>query len=90
MGYNNREYEQYNLVNGASPSVTLFTGKGILHSVVINTPSPAAITLTDGGSPVAIITAAPVGDIQYDIVIAKSLVVNAASSPNVVITYTQG
>ena len=88
--YNNREYNYYNLVNGASPSVTVFTGKGILHAVVVNTPSPSAITLTDGTSPFAVITAAPVGGIEYDITIAKSLVVYAQGSPNVSITYTTG
>lgn len=91
--YNNREYVYANLVNGASPAITVFSGKGLLHSVVVMSPSPSLITLTDGAyptTPIAQIVSAPVGDIQFDIVIVNGLtVLCAGTSPKILVTYSK-
>jgi len=88
--YNNRQYN-YKYISGvASPVV--FTGAGILHSVVINAVGTGGtITLTDTSSPsatVGIITVnSPMTTLLYDVGVAGGLQVTTSASPNITVTY---
>jgi hypothetical protein len=90
--YNNREYVYSYLVNGATPAVTVFSGRGTLHSLVVgSSPTLTSIVLSDGATPFMTLTNPLVGDIQFDVVIANSLkVLCADTSPKILITYTKG
>lgn len=92
-----QEYEYANLT-GTSTTNTIFLGKGILHSVVINTTASGAIKIYDTGTPTiavnkigTIVASAVAGQpFVYDVKVANGLVISLAASSDVTVTYTTG
>lgn len=94
--YNQNEYLYANLSSAATTQVA--TGKGILHTVVINTVDKAdgTIKLIDGtaGTTANMATITMTGSayttLRYDTVFATGLRIVTSTSPNITVTYTQG
>ena len=91
--YNNREYQYVNITSAVTTQV--FTGKGILHSVIINNiGSLGTITIADSTSAtsprVGIITLAssPAADKFYDVSISSGLRIVTSATPDITVTYT--
>ncbi len=93
--YNDREYQYLNL-NG-SGTTQVFSGKGILHAIVINTVDNGTIKIIDGISG----STANVGTIRvnsspfiqptpYDTTIATGLRLVITASPDITVAYTTG
>ena len=96
MGYNKKEFEYTHI---ASPATTqCFTGKGILHAIVINSATAVgAVTISDspsaGSSPViGVIAAGAVCGVPlvYDVKIAQGLVITTAATPDITVLWTKG
>ena len=91
--YNNREYQSVNLVGAASSSV-IFTGRGILHSIIVNTANGGGtITITDTPSTTKgtiTLTNSVATTLFYDIAISGGLKIATSTSPDITVVYTQG
>lgn len=94
MAYNNREYlYSYSAVGG---TIQVATGRGALHSVVINTGNTGGtIKLIDGTAGttanMGIITMANSASIvlNYDIIFSAGLRIVVSNSPDITVSYTQ-
>lgn len=87
--YNNREYQKTYI--NTSASTTVFTGRGNLGGIMLNTTSTGTITLIDGTSPFAVLAASfPVGEYMQGAVISKSLIVSTAGASDITILWTKG
>lgn len=94
--YNNREYLLYNLNTASVSANQIFTGKGTLHSIVINRGvEGGTIRIIDGtsGNTATVgtitMTGTPLVTLEYDAVIANGLRIVASTSPDVTILYTK-
>jgi hypothetical protein len=91
--YNNREYVPKNIAGAATTNV--FTGKGILGRITINSVGTGGtITVTDQSSPViniALITlsGSPFTTLDYDATIANGLTVVTSASPNITVMWAK-
>ncbi len=89
MSYNNREYQKTNITTNTTTAV--FTGRGTLHTIVINTTAAGSITLQDGSTAFAVLKASiGEGTYTYDVSIANGLNVVTAGASDVTVTWTKG
>lgn len=93
--YNNREYRYY-YITGLG-TVQVFSGKGVLHSVVVNgIGTGGTIKIVDGlsGSTANIgtitLTSSPVATFLYDVSVSTGLRISTSGSPDITVTYTVG
>lgn len=90
--YDNKEYEYTNIAGVATTVV--FTGKGLLHNIIVNTTAAGAITIYDGNGAnttlVGTLKASVVeGTYQYDIKIANGLRIVTAATPDITVTWAK-
>lgn len=86
--YNNLEYQKTYITGSAS--TTVFTGRGNLGGICINTTAASTITVFDGTSPFAILAASiGAGTYLQGISIATSLIISTAGSPDITIKWTK-
>jgi hypothetical protein len=88
--YNDRQY-QYKYIAGITSPV-VFTGAGILHSIVFNAyGTGGTVTITDTSSPSATVGIIAVPStaitIVYDIPIANGMQITTSASPNITVTW---
>lgn len=89
MPYNDREYQKTYI--STSASTTVFTGRGNLGGVCVNTSAAGTITLIDGTTPFAVLKASIAeGTYLQGAQISKSLIISTAGSPDITILWTQG
>lgn len=87
--YNNREYQKTYITTSAS--TTVFTGRGTLGGVCVNTTAASTITLFDGASPFAVLKASIVeGTYLQNILVSTSLIVSTNGSPDVTVLWVKG
>jgi hypothetical protein len=91
--YNNREYQKTYLATGATTQI--FTGRGVLQAITINTTAAATITIIDGTSGstanVAILKASIVeGTYWFNCVISSGLRIILGGASDVTVTWSQG
>jgi len=72
-------YSSTNITNSATN--TIFTGKGVLHSIVVNKTVAGAVTIKDSGTTIATLKASIAeGNYPYRVAIQKKLVVTPAAT----------
>ncbi len=90
--FNNREYVYNNITTNTTTQVA--TGRGVLHSVVVNTTAAGSIKLIDGTAG----TTANIGTLKasiaegtylYDIVFSTGLRIVTAGSSDITVNYSQ-
>lgn len=87
--YNNLEYQKKYI--NTSASTTVFTKRGTLGGVAVNTTSTGSITLYDGTSPFAVIAASVIpGTYVTNVAISNGLIVSTAGSSDITVMYVQG
>jgi hypothetical protein len=86
--YDNREYEKKYITTAATSVV--FSGKGTLGGVCVNTTAAGTIVLYDGSSPFASLVASiAVGTYLENMVIGNGLTVVTAGSPNITVKWVK-
>lgn len=90
--YNAREYNYTYITSGST--TTVFTGKGILHSININQAPTGVVRICDATSGttanVGILPAsAVVGTRLFDVTIANGLIIDQAGSGDLTIAWTK-
>lgn len=94
----NRQEFEYTKISSASDT-QIFTGRGLLHTVVVNTTAAGAINLTDAILTASSGTSGTVGILQasvlpgtflYDISIANGLTVATAAGSNITVCWAKG
>lgn len=86
--YNAREYNHTNITTNVTTAI--FTGKGILQAITINTAAAGTIIIKDGTVVVGTIKAsAAEGTYWYNTTIAANLSVVTAASTDITVTWTQ-
>lgn len=83
MAYNNREYKPTHITTSTTTQV--FSGKGILHSIVVNSTTGTAINVYDavsaGTGTVAVLKSSVVeGVYEYDASIANGLYITSGAA----------
>lgn len=92
--YNNREYNGTHITTNTDTVV--FTGKGILQAVTVNTAAAGAVTIADGvsastGTTKAILKSSVAeGTYWYNMTMASGLVITTAASTDLTVTWTKG
>lgn len=89
---NNREYEYTYITSGAT--TTVFTGKGVLHSININQTPSGVVRIVDNNigttANVGILPAsAVVGTRLFDISISKGLIIDQAGTSDLTVAWSQ-
>lgn len=86
--YNNLEFQKTYITTTTSSSI--FTGRGTLHGVCVNTTATGTITLIDGTSPFAVLQASILpGTYVEHVVIANSLTISTTGSPDITIKWVK-
>jgi hypothetical protein len=87
--YNNREYQKTYINTSASSSI--FSGRGTLGGVCVNTTASGSITLYDGTSPFAILKAS-IAENEYckDILISNGLIVSTNAASDLTVKWVKG
>lgn len=87
--YNNREYQKTYITTNASTVV--FTGRGTLGGICVNTTAAGTITVQDNGVTFAILKAS-IAENEYlqNILISKNLTIVTANSPDITIKWVKG
>lgn len=90
---NNREYEYTHLATGATTQI--FTGRGLLQAITINSPAAGTITIQDGtaSSPatIGIIAASSAaGTYWFNCSISTGLRIILGSTTDITVTWAQG
>jgi len=97
MAYNKNE-NNYTNIAAATGGVQIFTGKGILRAVVVNTTAAGTIAITDAVLTPTTGTTGNVGIIQtsvlpgtflYDVTIANGLTIAAGAASNATIVWSK-
>lgn len=94
MAYNNREFKPTHITTGSTNQV--FTGKGILHSVVVNATSSSAFAIFDSAvgattGTLAILKASIVENTYtYDATIANGLYITNGTTGDYTVLWVQG
>lgn len=91
--YNNREYLYTNITSGTTTQV--FTGRGLLQAITINTTANGSIKVIDSTSSntanVATIKAsAAEGTYLYNVAISSGLRIITAAASDITVSWTQG
>ncbi len=92
MAFNNQEYLYKNITTGATTQVA--TGRGVLHSIVVNTTAAGTIKIIDGisGSTANIGTlkiSVGEGTYLYDVVFSVGLRIITAGASDITVNYSQ-
>lgn len=92
MPFNNREYLYNNITTNTTTQVA--TGRGVLHSIVVNTTAAGSIKVIDDitGSTANIATlkaSIAEGTYLFDILFTKGLRIITAGASDVTISYSQ-
>lgn len=88
MSYNNREYIPKNITTAVTTAV--FSGKGTLQAITVNTTANDIITIQDGSTTIGILKANIAEDTYwYNTKIAGGLNIITASTPDITVTYTK-
>lgn len=90
---NNREYQYTNIAAGATTQV--FTGRGLLQAITVNTTAAGTIKLIDNtaGSTAnvgTIVASASPGTYWYNCSIANGLRIITAAASDITVTWAQG
>jgi hypothetical protein len=86
--YNNKEYQYTNITTNTTTEV--FTGKGILQAITINTTAAGAITIQDGGVALGVLVSnATVGTYWYNIAISDGLDIVTGASSDITVTWSK-
>ncbi len=97
MSFNNQEF-QYTHLSGSASDNQVFTGKGLLRAVVVNTTAASAINITDALLTVSAGTTGNVGIMQasilpgtyrYDIAISKGLTIARVGASDITVCWSQ-
>jgi hypothetical protein len=87
--YNPSDWQKTYITVAASTVV--FSGRGTLGGICVNTTAAGAITLYDGTSPFAILVASVSPNVYLEgIVISNGLTVNTAASPDITVKWAKG
>lgn len=89
--YNNREYKPTHI--STNTTTTVFTGKGILQAITVNTTAAGAITISDGsvGTVYAVLKSSVAeGTYWYNLTCASGLTITTAASSDITVTWAQG
>lgn len=89
---NKYEYQYTYITSGAT--TTVFTGKGILHSININQTPSGVVRIVDNNTgttaTVGILPAsAVVGTRTFDVAISKGLIIDQAGTSDLTVAWTQ-
>ncbi len=89
---NSNEYQYTYITSGAT--TTVFTGKGLLHSININQAPSGVVRIIDNNTGtvanVGILPAsAVVGTRLYDVYIAKGLIIDQAGNGDITVAWSQ-
>jgi hypothetical protein len=90
--YNTREYQYTNTTGAATTQV--FTGRGTLQAITINTTSGGSIKLIDNTSGTTanigtLVLSAPVGTYWYNCSVSKGLRIVTAGASDITISWSQ-
>lgn len=89
MAYNEREYQK-TYINTAATTV-IFSGRGTLGGICVNTTAAGTILISDGASPFASLAASVLaGKYLENIVISNSLTVSPAAASDITVLWTKG
>lgn len=87
--YNNREYQKTYI--NASASTTIFTKRGTLAGVSVNTTSTGVIVLYDGASPFAnIVASVTPGNYPFNVIISNGLTVSTGGASDITVMWARG
>jgi len=87
--YNNREYQKTYITTNTSTVV--FSGRGTLGGVCINTTAAGTIVLYDGASAFASLKASIVeNEYLQNILISNGLTIVTAASPDITVKWVKG
>ncbi len=85
---NPQEYQKTYI--STNTTTTVFTGKGTLHSIVVNTTAAGSITLNDNGTAFAVLKASVAeGTYLYDCAVSKTLTVVTAGASDITVNWAQ-
>lgn len=88
MTYNNREYRPTNITTGTTTSV--FSGKGVLQAVTVNTTAAGTIIIKDGTTVVATLKSSIAeGTYWFNTTIAGGLNIVTGSTSDITVTWVQ-
>jgi hypothetical protein len=90
----NPDENQYTYISSAT-TTQVFTGKGTLHSIVVNTTAAGSIKIIDGTSGSTanvgtLVSSVVVGTYLYDIAISAGLRIITAAASDITICWSQG
>lgn len=88
--YNTREYDSKHISSGTT--TTIFTGKGVLQAITVNTTANGTITITDGsiGSVKGILKASVAENTYwYNMSMASGCSIVTAAASDLTVTYAQ-
>ncbi len=93
MSYNNREYIPTHIGTGTTTSL-VFSGKGILHSIVVNSSTAVIVgafdALTNASGTVALLKASVAeGPYEYDAVCANGLFITTGVGGDYTVLWTR-
>ncbi len=72
-------------------TTTVFSGQGVLHTIVVNTTAAGTITVNDGATAVAILKASVAeGTYTFDVQIAANLSIITAAASDITVTWAKG
>lgn len=84
--YNDREFQKTYI--STSTSTTVFTGRGTLGGVSVNTAATGAILLLDGGTQFASLKSSiSEGTYLSDLVISNGLIISTAGTPDITVKW---
>ncbi len=95
----NRQEFQYTHLSGAASDNQVFTGRGLLRSVVVNTTAAGAINISDALLTVSSGTSGNVGIMQasilpgtqrYDVSISNGLTIARAAASDITVCWAKG
>ncbi len=92
MAYNHKEYK-YKYLAGIADTLVA-TGRGKLHSIVVNTTAAGTIIVADSTAtttPTIATLASSVGEktYLYDVVFSKGLFISVTAASDITVTYSQ-
>jgi len=90
---NNREYQYTNITSGATTQV--FTGRGLLQAITINTTAAGTIKIIDNTSGTTanvgtIVASAGIGTYWFNCSISSGLRIVTAAASDITVTWAQG
>ena len=93
MAYNTREYKPTHITGSATTLV--FTGKGILHNIVVNTTTGTVVNVYDNlgsgttGTVAVLKSSIAENSYNFDATIANGLYITSGAAGDYTVTWTQ-